>query len=201
MAILAIGGDVLAVARVGVGVGGADGVFGGLCEVANPYPEGVARVGVVFVGGAVLGQTSGGGGTTIAVVADRGAGWWGDRRSGGVDGDGGRDFFDAVDAGAELGQDENGVGGVGGIYFAKFDRGVDGKLAIGWGVAGDDGGIVFGGDDGRGDRVLLGGLAIVGFGDQTGVGWGVGGGGDEIAVGVRGDGGVLLGLGMMRCFA
>lgn len=85
-------------------------------------------------------------------------------RSGGwADRDGGWDFFDAVDAGAELGENEDGVGGVGGIYFAKFDCGADGKLAIMGGCAGDDGGIAGGGVAGRGvagmgDRVLLGGL-------------------------------------------
>lgn len=61
-------------------------------------------------------------------------------RSGGwADRDGGWDFFDAVDGGAELDEDGvGGVGGVGGIYFAKFDCRADGKLAIG--------GVVWGGE-------------------------------------------------------
>ena len=84
-------------------------------------------------------------------------------RSGGwADRDRGWDFFDAVDGGTELAENEDGVGGVGGIYFAKFDCRADGKLAIGGGGAGDDGGIAGSGIAGRGDRVLLGGLAVVG---------------------------------------
>ena len=166
MAVLAIGGNVVAIAGVGVGAGGADGVLGWICNAADSGAEKTIGAGAGAVGSAVLGETSGGGARTVVAVTDRGgAVRWGDRLGGGIDGDGGWDFFDAVDAGAELGENEDGIGGVGGFYFAEFYCRADGKLAIGCGVAGDDGGIVVVGDSGGGDRVLLGGLAIVGWGD------------------------------------
>ena len=171
---------------MGVGAGGPDGVFGWLCDAAYSGVKKNIGSGAGSVGSAVLGETSDRRtGTDISVVTDAGRGGWDDRMGGGVDRDGRWDFFDAVDAGAELGTNEDGVGGVGGIYFAKFDCGADGKLAIGGGGAGDDGGIAGGGVAGRGDRVLLGGLAVVGCSDQTGAGGGVGGGEYEIVVGMR----------------
>ena len=41
-----------------------------------------------------------------------------------------------------MGENEDGVGGVGGIYFAKFDCEADGKLAIEGRVAGMTGGLL-----------------------------------------------------------
>ena len=156
----------LAVARMGGGAGGPDGVFGGVCDVTYFGVEEIIGAGVRSVGSAVLGETPDRGARTdISVVADSGAIGWGDRVGGGVDGNGGWNFFDAVDAGTKLGENEDGFGGFGGIHFSKFDCGIAGELAIGGGASGDDGRITVSGDGGRGDRILLGGLAVVGFGD------------------------------------
>ena len=156
----------MAIVGVGVGDGGADGVLGWIYNATDSGAEKAIGAGARSVGGAVLGETSGGGARAEISVTDRGgAVRWGDRLGGGIDGNGGWDFFDAVDAGAELGKNEDGIGGVSGFYFSEFYCRADGKLAIGRGVAGDDGGIVVVGDAGGGDRVLLGGLAIVGYGD------------------------------------
>lgn len=83
-----------------------------------------------------------------------------------------------------MGENEDGVGGVGGIYFAKFDCEADGKLAIEGGVAGMTGGLL--------GVALLGGaigyywvawrLSDVAIKRVLG---GVGGGECEIVVGMR----------------